>query len=161
MQCDHSHNGDTYDSAIRLLKANGQRVTEPRKAILRLLTCEHGPYSAEEVHKRMDAGVCDLVTVYRCLTALEEIGALRRCDFGDGIYRYEHNAGDHHHHHVICRHCRKVEVMEFCVADSLERFARQKGYTNVSHTLEVFGICPNCQKRSTAAAHEASGLISP
>ena len=115
---------------------------------LRILTREHGPFTAEEMHRRMPKGSCDLVTVYRSLTAMEEIDVVRRCDFGDGSYRYEINTGEHHHHHIICRTCHDVQTLEVCVADSLERLARQMGYTKVTHTLEIFGICPKCQAAS-------------
>lgn len=133
------------ETALAALRANGQRVTEPRKAILGVLVSDHGPFTVEELHARLPEGLCDLVTVYRCVAAMEETNLLRRCDFGDGSYRYEYNAGDHHHHHIICRACRDVKTLDFCVADSLERMARQMGYTNVNHTMEIFGLCPKCQ----------------
>ncbi len=141
-------------AALESLRAHGQRVTKPRKAVLQLLTREHGPFTAEELHARLKSGLCDLVTVYRCLSALEEQSLVRRCDFGDGSYRYEFNTGEHHHHHVICRSCRSVQTLDFCVADSLERVARQMGYSNVNHTLEIFGLCPKCQARGGAAVAE-------
>jgi Fe2+ or Zn2+ uptake regulation protein len=37
-----------------------------------------------------------------------------------------------------------VETLDMCVADGLERMARQKGYQNVTHTLEIFGVCAKC-----------------
>ena len=72
---------------------------------------------------------------------------VRRCDFGDGAYRYEFNTGEQHHHHIICRKCGSVEVLDLCVVESLENLARQKGYANVTHTLEIFGTCVKCQER--------------
>ncbi len=146
----HAHpNPETQlATALEVLRAHGQRVTQPRKAVLQVLTREHGPFTAEELHARLKDGLCDLVTVYRSLAALEEQGLVRRCDFGDGSYRYEFNTGEHHHHHVICRSCRSVRTLDFCVADSLERLARQMGYSHVSHTLEIFGLCPKCQRES-------------
>jgi Fe2+ or Zn2+ uptake regulation protein len=132
--------------AYAALRAHGQRVTGPRKAILGILVAEHGPFSAEDIHRRLRKGECDLVTVYRTLSAMEELNVVRRCDFGDGTYRYEFNQADHHHHHIICRSCRSVQVLDVCVADALERIARQMGYANVTHMLEIFGTCPKCQQ---------------
>ena len=134
-----------FESALQTLRENHHRVTEPRKAMLRILTQEHGPFTAEEVHRRLAKGSCDLVTVYRSLTAMEEINVVRRCDFGDGSYRYEINMGEHHHHHIICRVCHSVKTLDLCVADGLERIARQMGYAKVTHMLEIFGVCPECQ----------------
>jgi len=144
-----------FDASLQTLRDHRHRVTEPRKAILEILTREHGPFTAEELHGRMKKGVCDLVTVYRCLATMEEIALARRCDFGDGSYRYEFNTGEHHHHHIICRVCHGVQTLDFCVADSLERMARQIGYANVTHTLEIFGVCSQCQRKKVPAAAHA------
>lgn len=138
------------EGALQTLRDHQARVTEPRRAILTVLTREHGPFTTDEIHQRMEKGVCDLVTVYRSIAAMEEIDLVRRCDFGDGSYRYEFNTGEHHHHHIICRVCRSVKTLDFCVADGLERMARQLGYGNVTHTLEIFGICAQCLKTDHA-----------
>ena len=108
-------------ASIETLRANGQRVTEPRQAVLDILTHEHGPFTAEELHARLKKGACDMVTVYRVLAAFAELNLVRRCDFGDGAYRYEFNTGEQHHHHIICRNCHSVEVLDLCVVESLER----------------------------------------
>jgi Fur family ferric uptake transcriptional regulator len=143
------HDDSIHDTemahALDRMREAGQRITGARRSILRMLIDEHGPFGAEEVHRRLPEGECDLVTVYRTLTAMEELGLVRRCDFGDGTYRYEFNHAGHHHHHVICRVCRKVRVIDVCVVDALERIAQEMGYTDVTHTLELFGVCPECQ----------------
>ena len=141
----HSHDG-MLDGALDALRALGHRITGPRKALLTVLTQEHGPFTADELHGRLTGNGCDPVTVYRSLAALEEANLVRRCDFGDGVYRYEFNTGEHHHHHIICRSCSSVKTLEVCVADGLERMVRQMGYANVTHTLEIFGTCMECQK---------------
>jgi Fur family ferric uptake transcriptional regulator len=142
----HGSTEARIESAVSALRARGQRVTSPRRSMLGILASEHGPFSAEELHQRLPAGECDLVTVYRSLSAMEEINIVRRCDFGDGIYRYEFNQEGHHHHHIICRSCRSVRVIEHCVAEALEGVAREMGYSNVTHVLEIFGTCPKCQR---------------
>lgn len=141
----HSHEG-LFEGALETLRGLGHRITEPRKALLSVLTQEHGPFTADELHGRLADNCCDPVTVYRSIAALEEANLVRRCDFGDGVYRYEFNTGEHHHHHIICRNCSSVKTLDVCVADSLERLVRQMGYTNVTHTLEIFGTCTACQQ---------------
>jgi len=148
---EHLSSSEQYEGALQTLRDHSHRITEPRKAILTVLTHEHGPFTVEEIHQQMEKGVCDLVAVYRCIAAMEEINLVRRCDLGDGTYRYEFNTGEHHHHHIVCRSCQKVETLDMCVADSLERMARQIGYANVTHTLEIFGICSACQAKRAAA----------
>jgi Fur family transcriptional regulator, ferric uptake regulator len=144
----HDHHQSKFNKTLEVLKKTKLRITEPRKAMLKILIEEHGPFTMEELYGRLKKGVCDLVTVYRSLAALEEAGLVRRCEFGDGSSRYEFRDSDddHHHHHIICRKCRKVETLDLCLVDSLERLIREKGYNNVSHTLEFFGVCAQCQK---------------
>ena len=149
--CDKHTPDHAMTRALEELHTHGMRVTEPRKAMLGILTKEHGPFSAEELHHKLKGKGCDVVTVYRSLQAMEEIGVLRRCDFGDGTYRYEINHGEHHHHHIVCRVCRSVEVLDRCDVGKLERLAREKGYDNISHTLEIFGVCQKCAKKRVAA----------
>ena len=63
--------GAQLDEALAVLKEAGHRITAPRRALLELLQREHGPFSADELHRRLPTGLCDPVTVYRCLGTLE------------------------------------------------------------------------------------------
>jgi len=143
-------------AAVGTLRAHGLRITAPRLAMLRVLASEHGPFSSEDLFKRLRGTRCDLVTVYRCLSAMEAVGVLRRCDFGDGIQRYEFNEGASHHHHIICRECRKAEIVDLCVVDGIERMLLARGYAHLSHVLDLFGICPACQQQTGSLENATS-----
>jgi len=137
---------DVLASLCGQLKEYGLKVTDPRKAILLVLIENHGPFTAEEIHRRVKRGLCDLATVYRCLTSMEEAKILRRCEFGDGTARYElAEKDDHHHHHVICISCKKVEPLEDCDLGDINKYAQNRGFSDVSHALEFFGKCAACQ----------------
>ena len=56
-----------------LLKEKGLSITAPRKLILSLLMKEHGPFSAEEILKKLPKNSCDQATVYRCLNQFVEV----------------------------------------------------------------------------------------
>ena len=126
------------------------KVTEARVGVLEGLAQGHGPFSAEEIHQTLAEGTCDLATIYRTLASLEKAGLVSRCEFGDGTARYElaHGASRHHHHHVICRQCKKVEVLDDCELQDLNQFAIRRGFTDVTHSLEFFGVCRTCQADS-------------
>jgi Fe2+ or Zn2+ uptake regulation protein len=131
---------------LEALKSHQLKITGPRKTILQALVDDHGPFTAEEVHKKIGRRICDLATVYRSLTSMEEAGILRRCEFGDGTARYELAEGEGaHHHHLICRKCKRVEVVDDCELEAIDKFARKRGFTDVSHILEFFGTCPACR----------------
>lgn len=93
-----------------------------------------------------------LTTVYRYLNLLAEHGRADVVRSADGEAQYRlcgpadiagGEAVQSHHHHVVCRACgRSVEVRGPEVEAWAERVATAAGYTDVSHTLEVFGLCP-------------------
>ena len=83
-----------------------------------------------------------MVTVYRTLDLLSELGLVRRLDLGDGP-RYE--LAEDHHHHLICEGCGSVEEFEQCPLDP-ERLPHVSGDFEVrAHSLEVYGRCSSCR----------------
>jgi Fur family transcriptional regulator, ferric uptake regulator len=133
------------DETASRLKAAGLKVTQPRVAVLKALSGDHGPFTVEELKARIPSKTCDLVTLYRSLPALEKAGLVRRCDFGDGTVRYEYQeASGHHHHHVICRKCREVKSLDHCLIENLEKGLRKEGFTEITHSLEFFALCEKC-----------------
>ena len=50
-----------------------------------------------------------------------------------------------HHHHLVCRGCGKtVEVAGPAVESWADKVAAEHGFTDVGHTLEIFGSCAEC-----------------
>jgi Fur family ferric uptake transcriptional regulator len=145
----HSHNPVSDAEALaHRLRAESRKITGPRRALLQLLAAEKHPVSIRELHRLMRNTSCDLATIYRSLKMLERLGIVKRFDFGDGVARYElqrdHDGG--HHHHLICTGCAKVVEIQDCFPSELEkRIASGNGFTRISHKLEFFGICPECQ----------------
>ena len=93
-------------------------------------------------------GLCDLVTVYRSMHLLEELGMVKRFDFGDGVARFElvGEGDDGHHHHLVCVRCSRVVEIEECFPSKIEdEIAARNGFKAITHTLEFFGVCPRCQ----------------
>ena len=123
-----------------------RRPTRQQTAVIeRLGQCEDFT-SAQELHARMrEAGdKVGLATVYRTLTSLAAAGEvdMSRTDEGEAVYRM---CSTGHHHHLVCRHCgRTVEIEGPAVERWAERVATEHGFTDVSHTLEVFGTCSGC-----------------
>jgi Fur family ferric uptake transcriptional regulator len=105
--------------------------------------------SAQDIHdvlRRGDAKV-GLTTVYRALQSLAESGEVDvlRTEDGEALYR---QCSTSHHHHLVCRSCgRTVEVDGPAVERWTDRVATQHGFTDVSHSLEIFGTCAECVHR--------------
>ncbi|EDY83515.1 transcriptional regulator, Fur family [Verrucomicrobiia bacterium DG1235] len=134
-----------YDEAISSLKRERYRITEPRKALLRLLIEAEKPLSAEEAHAALGADCYDLVTVYRNLETFDSAGIATRIPTEAGKSLYELNAEEHHHHHIICRKCHKAERLDHCEIEKLETLATKLGFTEVTHVLELYGVCDDCR----------------
>jgi Fur family ferric uptake transcriptional regulator len=135
---------DRVDVALRRMKDKSLRVTGPRQAMLRVLSEAQQPLSAEEIHTRAGDGTLDLVTVYRSLGALEEAAIVQRHPLERGRSLYALPAAGHHHHHVICRRCGRIDRLPGCDTTAVEAAARNQGYAELTHVLEVYGICPAC-----------------
>jgi len=100
---------------------------------------------------RSAGGSVGLSTVYRHLQSLVDEGAVDviQTPEGEATYRYCGDApGGHHHHHLVCRQCGRTEEIE---ARAVERWAGEvadrHGYTDVDHTVELFGRCADCSTR--------------
>ncbi|APH01729.1 Fur family transcriptional regulator [Janibacter indicus] len=104
--------------------------------------------SAQEVHASLVAGgdKIGLATVYRTLQAMVDEEALDslRTDDGEIVYR---RCSTGHHHHLVCRDCgRTVEVEGPAVERWADKVSAEHGFTDVSHTLELFGRCVDCAR---------------
>lgn len=126
------------------------RQTRQAAAIEQVLQDADGFRTAQELHDelRHRGDRVGLTTVYRHLNLLAEhrlADVVHRAD-GEAQYRLCGAAAAEaagHHHHVVCRVCgRSVEVAGPEVEAWAERVASAAGYTEVSHTVEVFGRCP-------------------
>ena len=130
------------------LRDKSHKITGPRKAILEILRRHPHPLTNRQLLAALPAGQCDLATVYRAMHLLEELGMVKRFDFGDGVARFELVAEEPgaHHHHLVCRRCAHVVEIEDCFSDDIERrIASRNGFKQVTHKLEFFGLCPACQ----------------
>ena len=127
------------------------RSTRQRAAVSTALDALDDFRSAQEIHDvlRHRGEPVGLSTVYRTLQALADAGEVDvlRTDEGESVYR---RCSTGHHHHLVCRACgRTVEVEGPAVERWAARTAQAHGFTDVSHTLEVFGTCESCA-RATA-----------
>ena len=130
---------------FQLLKDKKLSVTIPRRLILGVLLKEHGPFSAEQIFEKLPKNSCDQVTVYRCLNQFVENNLVTPSYLEKEMVHFEFNDPDHHHHHIICTICKKIDSFHDCLLDKIETALSKKGYKNIQHRLEFFGICGNCQ----------------
>ena len=132
--------------------ADGRRSTRQR-SLLRELVSENDAFrGAQELHRllRERGESVGLATVYRNLQVLVEDGEVDtlRGEDGEVLYR---QCSPQHHHHLVCRGCGRVEeVRGPAVEQWADRAASAHGFTDVAHTVEIFGLCPACSAPARA-----------
>lgn len=124
--------------------ATSRRPTRQRAALAELMTETSEFLSAQDLHSKLQArgDSVGLATVYRNLQAMAADGDLDVLRTDDGECVYRSCATDAHHHHLVCRECgRTVEVEGPAVEKWATEVARQNGFSDVTHTIELFGTC--------------------
>nr|WP_275586623.1 Fur family transcriptional regulator [Arcanobacterium phocisimile] len=125
-----------------------QRMTKQREAIWELLRTENNFLSAQEVHDLLENSgeSIGLATVYRNLQALATNGyvdVLRLENSETQLFRFCGEAV--HHHHMVCRSCGKtIEISGANIEKWADGVAAEHGFTRVSHSFEIFGLCAEC-----------------
>jgi Fe2+ or Zn2+ uptake regulation protein len=139
---------------IDKIKAAGLKLTRPRMLVIEVLRQnKNGFISADEIFNLINhkEKVCDLTSIYRTLTSLEEIQLVEKSDFFGEASQYRllsHQDHYHHHHHYFkCNECGKIEVLcGDCNVVQYENDLKKRGFSNLSHRLELSGLCPSCNK---------------
>ncbi|WP_460466642.1 Fur family transcriptional regulator [Calidifontibacter terrae] len=124
-----------------------RRPTKQRAAVSELLGSLDDFVTAQELHTKLtEVGQkIGLATVYRTLQALAADGAVDVLRTEDGESAYRRCASDRHHHHLVCRACgRTVEVEGPTVEKWAAAVSSDHGFTEVEHTIEIFGRCADC-----------------
>jgi Fur family transcriptional regulator, ferric uptake regulator len=124
-------------AVVGRIRGLGYKATPQRLAVLRALAAEQHQSLGEIRARCPEVG---LVTIYRTLDLLSEIGVVRRLELGGGP-RYE--LAEDHHHHLICESCGAVSEFERCPLDL--RRLRGMDFEVSSHTLEIYGRCAKCR----------------
>jgi Fur family ferric uptake transcriptional regulator len=124
-----------------------RRNTRQKDAVRHTLGETVGFVSAQQLHQvlKNHGSTIGLATVYRALADLAASGdadALQSKD-GELLYRACTNG---HHHHLICRVCGKtVEIEAERVEKWADEVAKEHGFSQPSHTIDIFGTCLSCQ----------------
>jgi len=155
----------SIDVACSRLKAAGLRITQPRVAILEALIKRAQPASIEQIHGDLANSSCDLVTVYRCLAAFQEVGLVRLCYFHNGTSLYQINLdAENNPYHIVSKETNEVEELDVADATELrallgriEESLKARGYSDVSHLVQFFAQKPkNVGAREQVTVSSAS-----
>ena len=138
----------SLDAIVELLRANGMRITKNRMQILDTLLRAGKPLSLDEIQKRarVAGDAPDYATVFRVMTLLESLQIAQKVHLNRPCSYYELVNPQQHYDHIICTECGRVTLMiDSCPVERVERkIEKQYGFSQIRHSLEFFGKCPEC-----------------
>lgn len=139
------------EKIIQTLRSAGYRWTAPREAIIQVMLEADNWQTPEEIlnRSRTYCPSLGLVTVYRTLSLLSELGCVRRVHLEHGCHGYIRTELAHGHH-VLCRNCHQAVEFEGMEAFTsiIKQVSTQTGYLIEDHMIELLGLCPDCQDAS-------------
>lgn len=145
-----------YDQLLsdfkQLLKKNGLKFTIQREVILEALYNSDEHLTPEALHKKIQEQYPDLktgiATIYRTLGLLENEEIVTSLSFGAQGKKYELSAKEHHDH-MICTECGSItEFVDEEIEKRQHLIAEQHGFLMKDHSMQLYGICAECQKKS-------------
>jgi Fur family ferric uptake transcriptional regulator len=122
-------------------------VTRAERAVLAVLADESAFLSAQQIHARLvdRSQRVGLTSVYRAVQSLVAARVLDVHRTGGGEATYRRCGSESHHHHLVCRRCgRTVEIAAPGVERWVTSVTRSHGFSAVTHTLEITGVCADC-----------------
>ena len=144
----------TKKKVTSILRQRGYKLTPQRKAVLRAIAATQNHLSTAEIYDkvRQEYPGIGLVTVYRTLDILAELGLICKVHAEGNCRSYLMRRPSGHHHHLICSECGTVADFADCDLAVLEKKLNQEtGFEVGEHILQFFGLCPDCQRMASEA----------
>lgn len=132
-----------------VLSKNGYRVSGPRRLVMQVLESNAQPMTPLEIYQALSQSgqALGMVSVYRALDLLSELGLVCVVYNPNGSAGYVAGEGGHHHH-ILCQKCH--QAIAFAGSEDLtsliKRVEQETKFRVSDHLLQLYGICPDCQK---------------
>ena len=126
---------------IQILKSEGLRYTEQRKAIWDEIRQSKEHRDAEDIYLKLKSNSVKVsrATVYRTIDVLVKNRLVRKMDVGEGRSLFEPRLDDKHHDHMIC--IDTGDIIEFYnekLENLQDEIAEEHGYEVVRHVHQLF-----------------------
>src|SRR5205814_9356743 len=108
------------------LRAQGERITQARRAVVEVLVAAKGHLTADDLVERVHETVpgAHLATIYRTMDVLERLGVVEHTHLGHG--RAVYHLADDVHAHLVCESCGAVVQVSPKLLAGVERRAREE-----------------------------------
>ena len=140
---------DVLEEVAGLLRARGERMTGPRRAVVSALARQTDHVSADALVTlvaEQDAGV-HRASVYRTLDALSDLGVVQHVHVGHGATTYHLVRPEERHLHAHCRICGSVQDLPSDLLDDVATMlAEEHGFVLDAGHVALSGTCRRCQR---------------
>lgn len=128
------------------LRAQGVRVTKPRREVLALLAAVADLPTADEMLERLDpAAGATRATLYRTLQVGVEVGVVCHVHTGHTPTRYHLSAPDAEDHvHLFCVECQRLVTAPRSLLGGAEEQLGREGFLLDPSHLALSGRCRRC-----------------
>lgn len=133
--------------SVNKMKHEKVRVTPQRVAILEFMVESDIHPTADEIYQALCGRFPHMspATVYNNMHLFMKMGFVKELTYGDGASRFDFTTTQHYH--AICKNCGTVVDLYYPFLDDVERIADDLiGFQVTDHRMEVYGLCPDCQK---------------
>lgn len=135
------------EAILAEMRAGGGRVTASRRTIVEvLLDSQDHHLNADEIVRSVRQRLPEVAesTIYRTLSALEDLGIVGHVHLGHGPATF--HLGQQPHRHLVCRQCKQVIEIP---AESIGQLARAVrvayGFTIDEEHFALTGRCAACR----------------
>jgi len=135
----------TYeDNALKELRNAGYRITMPRVQVIRALADTEKALSAYAIHDKIvsSGGKIDVVSVYRILTTLQEVGLIHHIGVVDGYFPCRIANCTQRRSEVVVEESTGSVVelaMPKSIIEAIEEQARAAGFETTGIKVEITG----------------------
>jgi Fe2+ or Zn2+ uptake regulation protein len=138
------------DLTISSLQDKGHKITEVRREVVKIFSDVSIPLSANQIEEKLSKADINVnkATIYRELQFLLKNGYLIEVYLRPNEVSYE-SSELKHHHHLVCNKCGSIDNVTNCLANEFEEdIYKKKGFKILRHSLEFYGTCADCSKKS-------------
>lgn len=151
MATPHNHQNcvdAAIEDAARLCGEKSLRFTQIRRHVLELVWGSHTPIRAYDILEGLRPAYPRAAppTVYRALDFLTDLGLIHRIESMNAFVGCNNPDHPHAGQFLICGACgTAAELDDSGIENAVRRGAERLGFVVQQQTVEVTGLCPDCQ----------------
>lgn len=154
----HDHHAcvaDALQAADAVCRRRGARLTPQRRRVLEIVWASHEPIGAYTIMERLGEGGRPAAppTVYRALDFLAAHDLVHRIETLNAYVGCDRPGEGHAGRFLLCDTCgAAAEIGSASIDKGIARAAKERGFAVRQATVEIRGVCPNCQAAAEPAA---------